>query len=89
MEHIRRSGGNGWQFFSPELNRAVTERMLLGAALKRAVSDHRLRLVYQPQINVDTGELYGLEALARWRGSRTRRRSTLPVYHTGGRGWRN
>lgn len=67
MEHIRRSGGNGWQFFSPELNRAVTERMLLGAALKRAVSDHRLRLVYQPQINVDTGELYGLEALARWR----------------------
>lgn len=67
MEHIRRSGGNGWQFFSPELNRAVTERMLLGAALKRAVNDNHLRLVYQPQINVATGELYGFEALARWR----------------------
>lgn len=67
MDHIRRSGGNGWQFFSPELNRAVTERMLLGAALKRAVSDNHLRLVYQPQINIATGELYGFEALARWR----------------------
>ncbi len=67
MDHIWRTGGNSWQFFSPELNRAATERLQLGAALKRAIAENRLRLVYQPQINIVTGELYGFEALARWR----------------------
>lgn len=66
MDHIYRSGGNGWQFFNQEFNRAARERLLLGASLKRAVAENRLRLVYQPQINIATGELYGLEALARW-----------------------
>lgn len=67
MDHISRSGGNGWQFFNQDLNREATERLLLGAALKCAVAENRLRLVYQPQINIATGELYGFEALARWR----------------------
>lgn len=66
MDYIRKAGGNGWQFFDPQMNRAVKERLQLGAALKRAIASNQLRLVYQPQIIADTGELYGFEALARW-----------------------
>ncbi len=40
--------------------------MVLGAALKEAISNNQLKLVYQPQIFAETGELYGIEALARW-----------------------
>ena len=42
------------------------ERLVLGAALKEAISNNQLKLVYQPQIFAETGELYGIEALARW-----------------------
>lgn len=66
MDFIRKAGGNGWQFFNPEMNLAVKERLQLGAALKNAIANNQLRLVYQPQIFAQTGELYGFEALARW-----------------------
>ncbi|EER9981719.1 oxygen-sensing cyclic-di-GMP phosphodiesterase [Escherichia coli] len=66
MDYIRKNGGNGWQFFSPAMNEMVKERLVLGAALKEAISNNQLKLVYQPQIFAETGELYGIEALARW-----------------------
>ena len=66
MDYIRKNGGNGWQFFSPAMNDMVKERLVLGAALKEAISNNQLKLVYQPQIFAETGELYGIEALARW-----------------------
>ncbi len=64
MDFIRKNGGNGWQFFSPAMNEMVKERLVLGAALKEAISNNQLKLVYQPQIFAETGELYGIEALA-------------------------
>ncbi|EEY9906834.1 oxygen-sensing cyclic-di-GMP phosphodiesterase [Escherichia coli] len=66
MDYIRKNGGNGCQFFSPAMNEMVKERLVLGAALKEAISNNQLKLVYQPQIFAETGELYGIEALARW-----------------------
>ncbi len=66
INYIRKNGGNGWQFFSPAMNEMVKERLVLGAALKEAISNNQLKLVYQPQIFAETGELYGIEALARW-----------------------
>ncbi|WP_162866431.1 oxygen-sensing cyclic-di-GMP phosphodiesterase DosP [Escherichia coli] len=66
MDYIRKNGGNGWQIFSPAMNEMVKERLVLGAALKEAISNNQLKLVYQPQIFAETGELYGIEALARW-----------------------
>ena len=66
MDFIRKNGGNGWQFFSPAMNEMVKERLVLGAALKEAISNNQLKLVYQPRIFAETGELYGIEALARW-----------------------
>lgn len=66
MNSRRRSGGNGWFFFNPEMNQAIRERLAMSAALKQAIAKGKLRMEYQPQIRTDTGELYGFEALARW-----------------------
>jgi c-di-GMP-specific phosphodiesterase len=67
MDSRSDAGGNGWRFFNVEMNKVIRERVLMGAALKNAIADGTLRLVYQPQIFAVTGELYGVEALARWR----------------------
>lgn len=66
MERIRDEGGNGWLFFDPGVNQQMKEEQLLGVALKKALADEGLTLHYQPQVNADSGELYGVEALARW-----------------------
>ncbi|MGI4814128.1 MAG: diguanylate cyclase domain-containing protein, partial [Janthinobacterium lividum] len=66
MHWAKSAGGGTFQFFSSEMNRAAGDRLLLGAALKRAVSNNELRLFYQPQICMDSNALYGVEALARW-----------------------
>ncbi|HFQ8053988.1 TPA: putative bifunctional diguanylate cyclase/phosphodiesterase, partial [Pseudomonas putida] len=45
-------------------------RQELESALRLAIDGGELRLHYQPQVNVDDGTLYGVEALARWRHSK-------------------
>jgi EAL domain-containing protein (putative c-di-GMP-specific phosphodiesterase class I) len=45
----------------------VTEQSELSAALKRAIEDESLSLAYQPKIDLGTGRVIGVEALARWR----------------------
>ncbi|WP_376943725.1 oxygen-sensing cyclic-di-GMP phosphodiesterase DosP [Azorhizophilus paspali] len=66
MYRVKRTGGDGYQFFIPEMNRALRDRLLLSAALKRAIASNGLSLHYQPQVYTVSGELYGFEALARW-----------------------
>jgi c-di-GMP-specific phosphodiesterase len=63
---LKESGGNDYLFFSPELNRIARDRLLLGAALKRAIAGDGLRLQYQPQLRPGCRELRAVEALARW-----------------------
>jgi c-di-GMP-specific phosphodiesterase len=66
MERIREGGGNGWQFFEPEVNNRIREEHKMADALKKAIAEEMLTLHYQPQVHADSGELYGVEALARW-----------------------
>ncbi|SDG75237.1 EAL domain-containing protein [Pelagibacterium luteolum] len=56
----------GYHFFSPAINALNKDRLLLGAALREAIAAETLNLVFQPQIEWETGGLYGVEALARW-----------------------
>ncbi|WP_230492741.1 putative bifunctional diguanylate cyclase/phosphodiesterase [Martelella alba] len=63
---IKKVTSGGYLFFGPEMNQVDQERLKLAAALKRAIPDSQLHLHYQPQVRLDTGELYGVEALARW-----------------------
>jgi EAL domain-containing protein (putative c-di-GMP-specific phosphodiesterase class I) len=61
------SGRNQYHFHSEALDTATVERVTLGGELRRAVERSELELDYQPQVDIDTGRIIGLEALARWR----------------------
>ena len=67
MYQAKGVGRGRFSFFSNELNLLAQERQALESALRQAIENGELRLSYQPQINMDDGTLYGVEALARWR----------------------
>lgn len=66
MYQAKTSGRGRFSFFSNEMNAVAQERLALEAALREALKYEQLTLHYQPQINMKSGHLYGVEALARW-----------------------
>ncbi|HNE18352.1 MAG TPA: EAL domain-containing protein [Turneriella sp.] len=67
MYHAKGRGRNQYQFFSEELNRITQQRLDIELALRRAIAENQFYLVYQPQLNLQTGAIEGFEALIRWR----------------------
>ena len=69
MYHAKSKGRNNFQYFEEHMNRAVNMRLDIENKVRYAVENKEFFLAYQPQYNFDTGELRGVEALARWRTS--------------------
>ncbi len=62
-------GKNSYQFFSPEMNRHArhaVERLTLQTQIRQGIDAREFGVHYQPQIDIVSGALIGLEALARW-----------------------
>ncbi|MGK7884810.1 MAG: EAL domain-containing protein [Crocosphaera sp.] len=59
-------GRNHYQFYNPQMSVEIAENFTLENQLHQAMKNGELILHYQPQINIKTGEIYGLEALIRW-----------------------
>jgi diguanylate cyclase (GGDEF)-like protein/PAS domain S-box-containing protein len=59
-------GRNNFQFFAEDMNAQAVERLSLEKSLRLALGKKELFLVYQPQMDVATGRITGLEALLRW-----------------------
>ena len=66
MYHAKQNGRDGFQFFSPEMNAHVIERIQVENELRRALANQEFVLEYQPEINIETGLTIGVEALIRW-----------------------
>jgi diguanylate cyclase (GGDEF)-like protein/PAS domain S-box-containing protein len=63
-----KSEGRGtYRYFTDSMDVEVRARVTMGAELREAIGSGQLFLVYQPQVNVDTGGIVGVEALVRWR----------------------
>ncbi|HNJ93085.1 MAG TPA: EAL domain-containing protein, partial [Nitrosomonas sp.] len=60
------NGKNQYAFYCTELTRKAHYRFQIEQNLKEAIATQQLTLVYQPQVNVITGEIFGVEALSRW-----------------------
>jgi len=66
MYSAKGSGHNGCRFFTEDMNASATERLTLENGLRLALDKKELFLVYQPQMDIATGKITGLEALLRW-----------------------
>ena len=59
-------GRNNFRFFEEDMNVHAMERLSLERSLRFALEREEMFLVYQPQMDVATGRIIGLEALLRW-----------------------
>jgi diguanylate cyclase (GGDEF)-like protein/PAS domain S-box-containing protein len=66
MYHVKHQGKSGYEFFSESMNKSIAEKMKIENALHTALDNNEFYLTYQPKINIDTNEVYGMEALIRW-----------------------
>jgi diguanylate cyclase (GGDEF)-like protein len=66
MYLAKEDGKNGYRFFSKEVNTQSIERLSLESALRRALERNQFTLNYQPKVDMETGQITGVEALLRW-----------------------
>ena len=57
---------SGYEYFSDELNAVAQQQLSLETGLRQALEHNELELVYQPKVDLVSGQVVGLEALARW-----------------------
>jgi diguanylate cyclase (GGDEF)-like protein/PAS domain S-box-containing protein len=67
MYYSKQNGGNTFAFYSPEMNAAAVERLMLKSKLRRALERDELVILYQPKVDLRDGRVVGAEALLRWR----------------------
>ncbi len=59
-------GQDGYLFFSPDMNKRALERLNLEGNLRRALERDELSLHFQPQLDLESGQIIGAEVLLRW-----------------------
>lgn len=67
MYHAKEAGRNNFQFYSQEMSGGSKGRLTLEAMLRQAVGRGEIVVHYQPQANIRSGRIIGMEALVRWR----------------------
>ena len=66
LYRAKTDGRDTFRFFEPEMDARMQARRSLELDLRKALAMHEFELVYQPQMNLETDQLVGCEALIRW-----------------------
>lgn len=67
LYRAKADGRRTYRFFTDSMDVEVRARVTLNDELRRAIADEQFFLVYQPQVDIDSGRIVGVEALVRWR----------------------
>jgi diguanylate cyclase len=67
LKRAKKNRRGSFIVFSNEMGSDIRERVRLLQSLRSAVESERLFIVYQPQVNLHSGQVVGMEALIRWR----------------------
>uniref|UniRef100_B8HWB1 Diguanylate cyclase/phosphodiesterase with FHA and GAF sensor n=1 Tax=Cyanothece sp. (strain PCC 7425 / ATCC 29141) TaxID=395961 RepID=B8HWB1_CYAP4 len=67
LYQAKQLGRNTYQFFCSGLSNGAPERLNLEKSLRHALERQEFLLYYQPQVNIKTGKITGMEALLRWK----------------------
>lgn len=62
----KHEGRNQYRFYSADLDQQVLDRIALAADLRKAIECNELELEYQPQVELSSQNIVGMEALVRW-----------------------
>lgn len=66
MIKSKQQGGDQFEFYTAAYNIGSSDRLALQTSLRYALERDELEVYYQPQVNLQTGEIFGAEALVRW-----------------------
>jgi diguanylate cyclase (GGDEF)-like protein/PAS domain S-box-containing protein len=66
MYHANENGRDNYQFYTADIHQQASKRYQMEHELHHAIEDDKLEVHYQPQYDIATGSIVGLEALSRW-----------------------
>ncbi len=66
MYAAKESGRNAFRFYTADMNARVQKRLQMETNMRRALEEDEFSIVYQPQIDMQSGKPRGVEALLRW-----------------------
>ncbi len=66
MYCAKEEGRSTYKLFSKDMNQTISRKMTLESGLRKAISNDEFVMYYQPQVNIHTGEVVGVESLIRW-----------------------
>ncbi|MDX8405471.1 MAG: EAL domain-containing protein [Mariprofundus sp.] len=78
MYSVKEEGGNNYRFFESSIQSSAINRLSLESELRKAIEREEFVLHYQPQIDLESGHVVGMESLIRWQHPE---RGMVPPFH--------
>jgi len=66
MYQAKKRGRARHEIFDPSMDAAALRRLEIESGLRRAIANDELRVFYQPEVEIESGRIVGMEALVRW-----------------------
>ncbi|WP_426124270.1 sensor domain-containing protein [Pararhizobium sp. PWRC1-1] len=66
MYKAKDAGRDSFQFFTAAMNTRAHERLALQDGIRQGIARSEFYLVYQPQVDLKSGQMFAVEALVRW-----------------------